>query len=1059
MIYKCKMCGGELDISGKEHVCECSFCGVTQTIPDVDEEKTLQLYNRATFLLKSCEYDKASSVYEKIIADQGEQAEAYWGLCLCKYGIEYVDDPKTGKKIPTCHRTLINSILKDPDFIKAVDLADVVAKKIYKEEAEYIDVVQKKILEISNSEEPYDIFICYKETDKIGKRTPDSVIAENIYDALTEKGYRVFFSKISLEDKIGQEYEPYIFAALTSSKVMLVIGTKEEHFNAPWVKNEWSRFLKLCNSGEKKYLIPCYKDISPYEMPEEFVNLQSQDLGKIGFLQDLTKGIGKLFEKHSNGAKKTVQVLEDEIHVLYKELRRMLLFIKDSSQFDEKTYYEKWRTLYTLEDSSASEDNPEKAPLACACSFLHYNDLPNFQYSKPKEAFEAMWYIEEINISQLEKTDPDLAEEIKVFLNNYSNDREELEKQKKYNKAIAFKKEASKPEDYLKLYKMFFEIGDYRDAIRQAEFYKNKSNITFDATLKEYLYEKLINRISKYNTESEKLEILSGLHEISNYKDVKKYIEAAEYKDPVEIENKIENLKSKKEALISNNSEIISLQNLISDFKKELNLEIEKITKTFNEKKAYLENEIADIEKDYKTTFETLSKCGLFAFKEKKILRDKLNILETEVLKVRRENGRQINEYEIERNNKIDNIKSFYENKIIDCEKQIKQIISSIIEIKSIDEEISNNEKELLLAQENQDNLENFRKIWQPENINVFYDYDGFKILTFKLGKFPQSKVLIPSLVKDLKAITPDRKGIYHLHGLEFVLINNKFYLVEQIKWKVIKYACINGKYHYLLTTKEVLDVRSTMESNNVVTVARGPKSFDFLTKDENEPISLYKYSDIRKWLINDFYGFAFNANEKKMICTAQLDNSADSTSDEATIFSTENTEDKVFLLSYRACKNSHLGEDLYGRKESGIASMTRTKLEPIIERENSIIDNELIPSLGLDVSEVAHFEFDDERNKNRIFEDLSEFCCTDLYSDYAFELIKSKSYQKGALLRSPDTENITGYNTFREGKVYSFGGQFKKGKFDIINDVLPCIIICLDGNEDIIIRDEGFDF
>ena len=52
MIYKCKMCGGELDITGKEHICECPFCGVTQTIPNVDEEKTLQLYNRATFLLK-----------------------------------------------------------------------------------------------------------------------------------------------------------------------------------------------------------------------------------------------------------------------------------------------------------------------------------------------------------------------------------------------------------------------------------------------------------------------------------------------------------------------------------------------------------------------------------------------------------------------------------------------------------------------------------------------------------------------------------------------------------------------------------------------------------------------------------------------------------------------------------------------------------------------------------------------------------------------------------------------------------------------------------------------
>ena len=32
------------------------------------------------------------------------EAEAYWGLVLCRYGIEYVNDPATGKKVPTCHR-------------------------------------------------------------------------------------------------------------------------------------------------------------------------------------------------------------------------------------------------------------------------------------------------------------------------------------------------------------------------------------------------------------------------------------------------------------------------------------------------------------------------------------------------------------------------------------------------------------------------------------------------------------------------------------------------------------------------------------------------------------------------------------------------------------------------------------------------------------------------------------------------------------------------------------------------------------------------------------------
>ena len=122
----------------------------------------------------------------------------------------------------------------------------------------------------------------------------DSVLAQDIYDALTQKGYRVFFSRISLENKLGQEYEPYIFAALNSAKVMLVVGTDYEHFNAVWVRNEWSRYIKRIETDKNKHLIPCFKDIDAYDMPKEFAKLQAQDLGKVGAMQDLLRGIDKL---------------------------------------------------------------------------------------------------------------------------------------------------------------------------------------------------------------------------------------------------------------------------------------------------------------------------------------------------------------------------------------------------------------------------------------------------------------------------------------------------------------------------------------------------------------------------------------------------------------------------------------------------------------------------------------------------------------------------------------------------------------------------------------------
>lgn len=297
-ILKCKMCGGNLEIDESTTVCECEYCGSKQTIPVVDDEKKITLYERANRLRFNCEFDKATSVYESIVADYHEEAEAYWGMVLCKFGIEYVDDPATGKKVPTCHRSSFDSVMQDADFEMVMENADGISRQVYREQAKAIEEIRKGIIEVSGKEAPYDIFICYKETDENGDRTIDSVLAQDVYDALEAKGYRVFFSRITLEDKLGTEYEPYIFAALNSAKVMLAFGTSYDYYNAVWVKNEWSRFLKLMTQDKGKHLIPCYKDIDAYDIPKEFARLQAQDLGKLGAVQDLVRGVEKLIGRN-----------------------------------------------------------------------------------------------------------------------------------------------------------------------------------------------------------------------------------------------------------------------------------------------------------------------------------------------------------------------------------------------------------------------------------------------------------------------------------------------------------------------------------------------------------------------------------------------------------------------------------------------------------------------------------------------------------------------------------------------------------------------------------------
>lgn len=299
-VIKCKMCGGDLNLVAGQSVAECEYCGSKQTVPSTDNEKKLTLFARANRLRAACEFDKAAGIYEAIIADFPEEAESYWGLVLCKYGIEYVDDPATGKKIPTCHRSSFDSVMDDSNFEQAMENADEVALRVYRQEAKLIESIRKGILEVSSNEKPYDIFICYKETDSNGDRTVDSLLAQDIYDALTSKGYRVFFSRITLEDKLGQAYEPYIFAALNSAKIMLAVGTCYEHYNAVWVKNEWSRYLKIIAQDKSKYLIPCYKGLDAYDMPKEFAHLQGQDMGKVGAIADLLRGIEKLMPRQKS---------------------------------------------------------------------------------------------------------------------------------------------------------------------------------------------------------------------------------------------------------------------------------------------------------------------------------------------------------------------------------------------------------------------------------------------------------------------------------------------------------------------------------------------------------------------------------------------------------------------------------------------------------------------------------------------------------------------------------------------------------------------------------------
>ena len=470
-IIKCKMCGGDLELIEGSSVAVCEYCGSQQTVPAADNEKKLTLFARANRLRLACEFDKAAGVYESIVADFPTEAEAYWGLVLCSYGIEYVDDPATGKKIPTCHRSSFDSVMEDSDFEQVLENADAVARRVYRDEAKAIEELRRGIVEVSGKEPPYDIFICYKETAEDGQRTVDSVIAQDVYDALTEKSYRVFFSRISLEDKLGTEYEPYIFAALHSAKLMLAFGTDYEYYNAVWVKNEWSRYLQLMAKDKSKHLIPCYKNLDAYDIPKEFAKLQAQDMGKVGAMQDLLRGVDKIMGRDKTTAPTAANATVDSL------LDRAWMFLEDGNYQKAHEYLERvldidprnsqaylGNVLVTLQTSSVSALTEK---IVCLDTFKDFERALRFATGADRQELENIYeavqkkYLIKCLWAELSELK---AQKQKIEQQQVFEQHKQERAQSIYDRAISYMNTATSGSDYNRAAMLFSEISGWQDA-------------------------------------------------------------------------------------------------------------------------------------------------------------------------------------------------------------------------------------------------------------------------------------------------------------------------------------------------------------------------------------------------------------------------------------------------------------------------------------------------------------------------------------------------------------------------------------------------------------------
>ena len=139
----------------------------------------------------------------------------------------------------------------------------------------------------------------------------------------------------------------------------------------------------------------------------------------------------------------------------------------------------------------------------------------------------------------------------------------------------------------------------------------------------------------------------------------------------------------------------------------------------------------------------------------------------------------------------------------------------------------------------------------------------------------------------------PYSSAYYFNNNQQIVKGTTYYFKVEPIKWRILQ---VNGT-EYKLVTELIIDNQKFHSSTDTRTI-------DGKTIYANN----YEYSDIRKWLNEDFYTKAFTKELQSIINTTLVDNSLASTGYSSNKNICNDTYDKVYLLSYKDVTNEEYG-------------------------------------------------------------------------------------------------------------------------------------------------------
>ena len=305
-LTQCPSCGAPItDVKPDDINYICKYCGVSHKL-DVThiDEKINKIYS----LLANLRFDEAYSHADELVMSNPKSGYAYFLRVLAAYRVCYCDNDNPDwnyKKIPTLNDVQFGSITELDDVKKAIEYAETdYDREYFKKTFDYLEKVRKSAVDVIEGHKyDCDIFISVKVTqcDENGNpvldangnalTTYDFAEASKLYVHLKERypDCKIFLSENVKNEFVGLNYEPIIFAALRSAKVMILRGDSNQNINSVWVRNEWKRYLRWMrdlDDGTKRNFVFLQGNNS-VTIPSDFKDLQAIKVYEMGAEQQL----------------------------------------------------------------------------------------------------------------------------------------------------------------------------------------------------------------------------------------------------------------------------------------------------------------------------------------------------------------------------------------------------------------------------------------------------------------------------------------------------------------------------------------------------------------------------------------------------------------------------------------------------------------------------------------------------------------------------------------------------------------------------------------------------